>query len=60
MRNGTIAIAALAGFVILLNVIAFILAILFSNWITGTITFTGTIAALTYALYKIVESELKK
>ena len=60
MRNATIALAALAGFVIVLNVIAFILAILFSNWVTGTITFIGTITALTYALHKIVEMELNK
>jgi hypothetical protein len=59
MKNATIAVAALAGFVIVLNVIAFILSILFSNWVTGTITFMGTILALAYALYKIVESELK-
>jgi hypothetical protein len=60
MRNTTIALACLAGFVITLNLIAFALAILFSNWITGSITFIGTVAALIYALYKIVESELNK
>ena len=60
MRNTTVALACLAGFVIALNLIAFTLAILFSNWITGTITFVGTLLALIYALYKIVESELNK
>jgi membrane protein implicated in regulation of membrane protease activity len=58
MKDGIKFLAAVAAFVVFMNIVAFILSLLFSNWVTGSITFLGTMTALIYALYKIIESEL--
>ena len=58
MKDATITLAFFAGFVILMNILAFIVAILFSNWITAGITFTGVVTALFYALFKLIQKEL--
>lgn len=60
MKSTIIALAVLAAFIVALNITAFVMAILFSNWITGTITFMGVVLALCFALYKIIEQELTK
>lgn len=50
MKTALKTLGALVAVVILLNVLALIANLLFSNIITGSITFIGTISALIYLL----------
>jgi hypothetical protein len=50
MKTALKTVAILVSVVILLNLVALIMNLLFSNSITGSITFIGTISALIYLL----------
>jgi hypothetical protein len=60
MKDGIKFLAGVAVFIVILNIIAFIIAILFSNLVTGSITFLGTMTALIYLLFKLINQEVTK